>query len=198
MVKIGKVCLNTVDHEFYMIKYEDVYGTRLDLIDRIEDYNPMDTSNVVASYIQDTAIYELGNTRLAKSVLAIEHEAASLFVKEEQTVNVIDGAFVMEISKENPETYVKFYNKLVNGVITNMLYKTAYGSITVDNVSNKGYDIKEKPLNFGTYILRDELINKHKVNAKTEKTGHYSYEELLTKYPEVRHVLDNDYVVASS
>lgn len=169
---------------------------RLDVIGNMANYSSINTLNCIASYYKKSKEHIYGEEHIIREIMRIEHEASILMVPEERSMRFEDKHFILEISKKS-ETGVRFYNKMTDGLIDYQEYQTPLGIISIDriNMESNG-DIT--PINLDAYETIEVVKGDVKGSVRTVKTEWYSYEELLRKYPQVRHVLDNDYVVVRS
>lgn len=202
MLKIGEVFLNTYNEKYAFVWYSDNSSNeRIDVIENLDFYNNLNTSNCVASIINGRDIRVLGDINIITILNRIRTTAAFLHVAEKQDVKVVDGKFVMETSKEQADIDTYYKIRMVNGTIDTEYYKTPEGEITIDTVQNTTYSTTNKPINWEEYELQKSVstdgVSK---KAKTEQAEFRSYEELLRLYPQVSHVLseENDYVVITS
>lgn len=201
MLKIGEVTFNSSNESYSIIWYSDSSSNeRIDLIANISDYNIVDTSNCVASYVRTGNVEKcFGAQNYISSVVKIKMESSLLHVAENKDVCVEDGKFVMNTSKSNEDTGVFYRMKMVNGKIDSEFYQTSAGVINIDQVQDTAYISSDKPINWEEYFNINDMQAVGKRNTvKYQQAEFYSYDELLRMYPQVSHVLNNDYVVISS
>lgn len=170
---------------------------RIDIIDDLSDYNIINTDNCTASFIFDRKIHTLGDYDMIKKLQRIKAEAATMPVAESKTTRFEDGAFYIDISKINNAGTLEYKNTLKNGVLCYEYYRDGENYIEYNEIRVSSTYGSIKPVNYDLYnIENSELVQSLKDDVvSTKSSKFYSYETLLQKYPEVRHVLDNDYVV---
>lgn len=200
MVKIGEVTLKRTGNTYLIVWYSDKSSNeRIDVIENNTEYNPLDTSNCVASLFKGGGSRFYGNSNIPATILRIKSEAAFLPVAEQKSASVKDGKFYMVTSKENVDAGIYYKLEMVNGRIESELYITSEGQIKIDTVKDSTYNHNDHPINWSDYELLSGITRgRDEETVKIEQAEFYSYEELIRKYPQVTHVLDNDYVVASS
>lgn len=194
MVKTGTL---TVDEgSFDVIWYIDGSNERIDLTWDMVNYNPVNTENCYASYLTGSIPMIYGHRGMIQVLQRIKSEASTLLVAETKDLSIVDGQILFNIVKESPNGDTKFHKVLTNGKISEEHYATPEGMLDITNISNALYNHKDKPVNYGMY---EQLQVFRNVNGKKHVTkNYYTAEELLSMYPQVAHVLDNDYVVVGS
>ena len=202
MLKIGTVSLTSQNSEYSIIWYSDKSkNERIDVIEDIADYNGIDTSNCVSSLIVGRDTRQFGDGIITATISRIKQVSSFLRIAEKRDVKVEDGKFIMEISKEQPDIDVYYKIRLVNGETELEYYRTEEGCIEITHFSNNSYTESDRPINWEEYIpLNTISLDGAKRKKKGEQAEFYSFDELLRKYPQVSHVLDesNDYVVIES
>lgn len=201
MLKIGTVSLTSQEAEYNLIWYADKSkNERIDIIEDIDDYSAIDTSNCVASLVVGRDTRQFGDSSIIATISRIKQTASFLRVAEKRDVKMEPGKFIMEISKEQPDIDVYYRIRLVNGETDLEYYRTAEGIIEINNFSNNGYSESDKPINWEEYVVLNTIDIEGGRKQKGTQADYYSYDELLRKYPQVSHVLDpkNDYVVIDS
>lgn len=199
MLKIGEVSLDTSAQHYNIIWYLDkLSNERIDVIEDINKYSNVDTTNCIASYIKGKSEKCYGDRSIISKILKIKYESSFLHVAERKDVRVENGNFIMEITKDN-DTGIQYKVLMVNGKNTSELYKTQDGTVVINAVQDTSYVATDRPINWEDYEDLDLVqSNRPERTIKTEQAEYWSYDELLRKYPEVLHVLDNDYVVVNS
>lgn len=200
MLKIGTVSLGTNEPLLTLLWYTDnAFAERIDVIADVNEYNMVNTGNCIASYIKGSDERYLGNTDIIHSIIGTKMTASMLHMAENRSVGVEGGKFVMNISKDSDDGHTAYRTKMINGRIDSEYYM-ANGVVVEINVTNDQlYDSSSKPVNWEDYLQFHTLTGHSSGDTvKVDQAEFYSYEELLRKYPQVTHVLDNDYVVAGS
>lgn len=199
MLKIGTVSSAT-GKEYSVVWYADnKFNERIDIIEDIEKYDLVNTSNCAASYIKGSDERFFGDRNLLNSVVNTRLKASMLFTAENRNVAVEDGKFVMTISKSNESGTCEYCTRMVNGKTDTEMFRADGILYEVNVVTDQMYDASDKPVNWEEYEVADTLAVPMKGDTvKVGQAEYYSYEELLRKYPQVTHVLENDYVVAGS
>lgn len=200
MLKTGQLTLVTESGKrpFHFYWYSDGPKERLDIIENINNYSPVDSSSCDASYINLGSEKIYGSDYLIKTFFKIRHSVMIAHVKEEQTTRVEDGKFIIEKVKSDNGIGIYYKAKLVNGLLDNEIFATNDGMINI-------YDIQPstalfKPFNVDAYTVFTKITNHATSINNKNKSKFKSYEELLRMYPEVHHVIEppNDYVVVQS
>lgn len=200
MLKTGMVSLDTGTVSYEVIWYEDDSSNeRIDVIGSIENYQMLNTDNCVASYIKGRDERYFGDANIIHKIISTKYTASMLCLPEERAVKVEDGKFIMEISKSDPDIGVSYKIVMVNGRIQEEYYEADGNVFEIFNVEDQIYIANDRPMNWDFYeVLNTVQIEHSNGTVKTDQAEFYSYEELLRKYPEVSHVLNNDYVVIRS
>ena len=200
MLKIGKVKLDTAPNELNIIWMSDKsFNERIDIVENLEAYSDVDTSECVVSYIKDNVEHCYGDVSIITKFMRIKQESTFLHVAEKRDTSVEDGKFVLTITKEAEGTGIKYVRRMVNGNIDYEEFVTTEGVIRIDRVENTAYVSSDRPINWEEYHSYGTVSGI--TNAKTVKVDQAEFrpfEELLRIYPEVSHVLNNDYVVIDS
>lgn len=200
MLKTGTVSLDTGRVSYDVIWYsDDASNERIDVIGNIEDYQMLNTDNCAASYIKSKDERYWGDTDIIHKIISTKYTASMLCVPEERTVNVEDGKFIMEIKKSDPDIGVSYKIVMVNGRIKEEYYEADNNVFQILDVEDHIYIANDRPINWEFYdVLNTIQTSRTGETVKTDQAEFYSYEELLRKYPEVSHVLNNDYKVIRS
>lgn len=195
MLRIGRALLKSLNDEMvYFVWYTGSgAGERLDVIGNIASYSSINTSNCMAAYYRKVKERLFGEEHIIREIMRIEHEASILAAAEDREVKFEDGHFIMEISKQS-DTGVRFYNKMVDGLISYQEYQTSLGIISIDKITVEDSGMVT-PINLDLYTTVEVADGLEGNTKRSVKTEWYTYEELLRKYPQVMHVLENDYVV---
>ncbi len=198
MLKIGEVSFNSSSDRFTVIWYSDsASNERIDVVADLSKYKQVDTSDCVASYIRTGSSEKCyGSQSMVSGVMKIKMESSLLHVAESKNVSVVDGKFVMDISKSNDDAGIIYKMQMVNGKIVSEYYQTSAGIINIDNVQDTAYISSDKPINWEEYFSINDMQNVNtRKTSKYQQAEYYQYDELLRMYPQVTHVLRNDYVV---
>lgn len=198
MLKIGKVHLPSYDiKDLYVYWSSDYSGfTRIDVIEDIEKYSVVDTSNCLLSYYRKGSEFIIGDVKLLKLLLSIKSTAVGLHTTEKKDVSVVDGKFLMTVKKEAPELGVKYEVITEAGEIKSELYETPNGSINILSVVDSN-DSSFTPFNFGNYKPFATLVSSNGLK-KSDSAEFYTADELVRKYPDIVHIYDNDYLIIKS
>lgn len=194
MVKTGTLTVD--DGTFDIVWYVDGSNERIDITWDIVNYNPVNTENCYASYLTGAIPMIYGHRGIVQSLQRIKSEASTLLVAEEKDVSFVDGQILFNIVKESPNGDTKFHKVLTNGKVSEEHYFTPEGSLDITNITNALYNHKDKPVNYSLYEQLQVFRNKN--GKKHVSRNYYTADELLSMYPQVAHVLDNDYVVIES
>lgn len=196
MIKVGRA--NLFGKDYFITMYTDGVHERVDIITDISKYKLLDTSNCEVSMIFDSVAYFYGEKKLIAEVNKIKSQASTLQYPEQQDIKMENGAVIYIISKKDPQDEREFRKELYNGKISVEYFRTEDGYVEFNSISDSRYNYKDKPLNFDEYS-EVGLVTSSGVSTRQHRTTTwYSYEELLQKYPQVMHVLENDYVVVQS
>lgn len=194
MVKTGT--LTTEEYELHVVWYLDGSNERIDVMFDITNYNPVNTEDCYSSFITGAVPMIYGHRSAIQVLQRIKREASTLLVAEKQDVTVEDGTILFNIVKESPNGDTRFHKVLTNGKLSEEHYSTPEGSLDITNISNALYNHKDKPVNYAMY--QQMQVFRNTGGKKHVTKNYYSADELLTMYPQVAHVLDNDYVVIES
>lgn len=203
MQKIGEVYFNTSDTKYVVLWYSDsASNERIDIIEdtNVDKYNFIDTSECTVSYIRSGNVERCyGSENILSAILRMRTESSLLHVAERKDVNVEDGKFVLTITKENDSGDIFYKMRMVNGKIAEEVYQTSIGRLTLSDISDTTYMANDKPINYDYYVVINDVVPMDRAKTvKSQQAEYYPYEELLRRYPQVSHVLDNDYVVVES
>ncbi len=200
MLKIGTVRLDT-ERMYNLFWYnDDAFASRIDVIENLDDYNARNTESCIASYIKGVDERTFGDMRVIDKILHTKLKCATLHMPESRNVSVEDGKFIMNISKESEDGTIRYNTKMINGKIDSEFYKSGDIVIEIGTVSDQTYDPSSRPVNWEDYAKQMTMaeITSSYDTVKVEQAEYKTYEELLRQYPEVTHVLENDYVIAGS
>lgn len=200
MLKIGTVSTGTGNVPYTLVWYTDnAFSERIDVIADISDYNMVNTDNCIASYIKGNTERYLGDTNIIHNIIGTKLKASMIHMAENRSVSVEDGKFVMNIFKETEDGSAQYRTKMINGRIDTEYYKYDGVIVEINATNDQRYDSSTRPVNWDDYEEFHTISAKRSGDTvKTDQAEYYSYEELIRKYPEVTHVLDNDYVIAGS
>lgn len=199
MLRTGRVLLHSNNDEILYFVWYRCGGSfeRVDLIDNMSAYSSINTLNCRASYVKKVKEHTYGDIGLIRQLFKIEHEASVLLASEEKNIRFEDGHFIMEVTKQS-DTGVKYFNKMVDGIVEYQEYTTDIGTVVIDSINMRDNNTIT-PINIDAYDVI-EIDRSSGKTVRSVRSEWYSYEELLRKYPQVKHVLDpiNDYKVIRS
>lgn len=201
MLKIGQVKLHSRADVLYLSWSDDnSLHERLDVIEDLGSYELINTTNCLASVIkQGGREYYLGNDDLIKDIYSIKHEASYVHIPEKKEMKVVDGKFIISITKGSDDLDVYYEKLMENGRVVKEIYKTSVGEILIDSITQDNSTCAVRPVNWGDYELQTTTGKKKGAEViKASTTEFLSYDEILRKYPQVSHVLEEDYVVIES
>lgn len=199
MLRIGQA--NLTDYRsgediFFLWSEGNGVYERLDVIDNLNRYEVINTSNCIGAYWKDSTEKIYGNNDVITTMFRIKHESSLMHAKEEKEVKFEDGKIKMVITKSIPELNLYYEVVMENRDIISEYYQTNEGSLSVFEVNKT--DSNFKPVNIDMYenctTMGDASFNIISVDG----AEFLSYDDLIRKYPQVLHVLDNDYVVIRS
>ena len=202
MLKIGKVSLSAKsDKTYYIVSHSDDLGnSRNDLLEYVEYYHELDSSRALASVIVTGGVqYSMGEVNIMNKASRIINQSVFLTVPERKSAKVVDGKFILEVSKESDDESIMYLAKYESGRLVSEFYKTADGIVEYYQFDKSSYDSKQKPLNWDEYEMEGKVVKESAYKTvKTLQAEFLPYEELLRKFPQVTHVLEHDYVIALS
>lgn len=193
MQKIGIFLLK--NKEYFVYNYSEGAAERIDIFTDVNNYSPFNTESCDVSYIINGTAYIYGNKSLLSEFNKTRNEVSGLLFPEKQDISMESDGLHFIVTKEDPSGLYKYTKELLNGKLVKELFLAEDSSITYTNINESKYNPADKPINFDEY---EELsVIKNTINKRIS-SDHYSYEDLLRMYPQVVHVLDNDYVVIRS
>ena len=192
MVKVGELIVK--NNKYALIWYTDNINERVDIIRDMEFYQPINTDNCQCSYLSGNPSKIHGDRSLLTRFLQIKRDASSLHVPEQRDIKIENGQVIMTVTKEDDAGLFSYVLETTNGKISKEYYKSKEDKILITTVSNTLYNHSDKPVNYSLY---EDLNSLYKATNTVTKSF-YSAEELLRIYPEVSHVLKEDYVVIRS
>lgn len=192
MVKTGNIKIR--DDVYYIVIFTDSVNERVDIFKTPEDYTRYNTEDCVMSYISGNPAKIYGTKSIYMSYLSIKNTVASMHVEEKRETVIKDGRFILNITKTSLDESLSYKLSMVNGRIETEEYYYDNDYLIINDIKNEMYNPTDKPINIGDYLDMNTLYK----TTTTSTTSYYSYDELLQMYPEVKHVLDNDYVVVNS
>ena len=200
MLKTGTVSIDSGQILYNVIWYENDAGhERIDVIKDINSYSIINTESCEASYIKDKDEKYFGDSSLIQQIVGTKYKASMLMMAEKRNVRVEDGKFIMEIMKDDEDIGVFYKIVMVNGRINYERYEADGVLFEITDITDAVYISNDKPINWEYYELLNTIASTRTGETiKSDQAEYYSAEELLRKYPEVSHVLNNDYVVVSS
>lgn len=195
MRRTGTVQLKSQEEPLSVVLSSGDY-LRIDVLEDISYYNPIDTTNCIAAYIRsNNGEFVSGNESIIRSILKIKHEASMMNATEQKSIEKVDGKVRMVRTKELPDLGLSYKIVMEKARNVEEFYQTPDGTISITTVDTTDESLFV-PLNFkNTYNPLGTF------GGKTQRAGgaeYYSEEDLLKMYPQVRHVLDEDYVVIQS
>ena len=199
MQKIGSLTVNGITYN--IILYSDNGSERIDITLNPDAYTYLNTIECEASYIYNGntgSTYVKGERSLISAYQTIKSDAMSLRCEEKSDVELIDGQIVYVLSKKDPSGRIEYTRKVVDAKLNYEEFITEDGMVSFATILDKKYNTKDLPINFNDYERMDLLSTTGYRAASTRTTSYYSYDELLQKYPQVTHVLDNDYVIVEN
>ena len=180
----------------------DSSDEQIDIIENAEDYNMLNTDNCTASYIKGTLVEKiLGDKFLIEKVLRTKTLAQLCNSPEQKDVKVEGGKFVMVISKENPDLGIYYQVVMENGKKVSEYYQAEGTIINLHEISYTTYSSSKRPINYEEYedmVKEFAYADSVRKTVKTEQAEFIPYDELMRKYPQLSHILKNDYVVVES
>lgn len=191
----GKVTLKSSDsNRSYYVVWNSSPGSfeRIDVFSNPSDYNSIDTSSCDASYIRSNSEKIYGSQDLIKSILRIKHESSIMHTSEKTSVDTTNGKLRLVRFKELPDLGLFYKVVLEKAKIIEEYYETPAGTIHITEIDSNNNTVVT-PINISNY-------SEYGSASITKKSSgdFYSYEDLLRMYPQVKHVLEEDYVVARS
>ena len=201
MLKLGQVQLSTSSIPWNVVSYEDNnFNERMDIIHDIELYKKIDTSNCEASYIKGVVEKVYGDISIITTINRIKQEATFLRVPENKEMGIVDGKFTITISKEDAGINCRYKIKMVGGLKVYEYYETSEGFVEYDTITQQSYHSSDRPINYELYETINSIGQRvvHGDTVKVNNAEFYSYDELLRRFPQVAHVLKEDYVVVES
>lgn len=198
MLKIGQVNLNTYDEPLYVF-WSVGKGDfeRIDIIKDVSKYQVINTSNCEAAYLRQGKERIFGKHDIIKKFLKIKHDASMIFASEQRDMFVEDGKVMLTITKEKPELSVKWSNTLKAGKSYKEYYQNEDGYILIEDiteVSNADF----APVNIDDYDVINEVRASGSTVTTRSNSEFLSYDDIMRTYPQLSHVLENDYVIALS
>lgn len=195
MQKFGRVIFQSTKATYNFVWYENSLDfERLDVIEDFSNYNTIDTSSCVAAYYRKNKEMFYGNEDIVKSILKTRHSASLFKAKQEQTVEIKDGAVFITQVKEDTNIGMKYKLVTKNGLIDYEYYETPEAIVEILEVDkNKGSDIP--PINLSDYYTFN--VAGDVVESAGGDAEYYSLDYLRAKYP-IAHIDDNDFVVVES
>ena len=107
----------------------------------------------------------------------------------------------MIISKENTDLDIHYQVIMENGKIKSEYYRAEGTTIDLYEVSQTTYNSSKRPINYEDYedmIKEFAYSEDYKKTVKTEQAEWVPYDELMRRYPQLSHILKEDYVVIES
>lgn len=162
----------------------------------------LNTDNCTASYIKGTTVEKiLGDKFLIEKVLRTKTLAQLCNSPEQRNVKVENGKFIMIISKDNPDLDIFYQVIMENGKTVSEYYKAEGTVINLHEITSASYSSNKRPINYDEYedmVKEFAYANGSTKTVKTEQAEFIPYDELMRKYPQLSHILKEDYVVVES
>lgn len=193
MQKIGVFLIK--DKEYYVYTYSEGAAERIDIFTDINGYTSFNTEDCEVSFIINGTSHVYGNRTLLSEFNRTRTEASTLLYPEKQDIVMKEDGLHFIVTKEDPSGQYKYSKELLNGKIVKEYFLAEDSSISFTNINESRYNPSDKPINFDEY--EEMSVIKNNLTKRTV-ADYYSYEDLLRMYPQVSHVLDNDYVVIRS
>lgn len=206
MQKIGLAIFksSTDSMNAYIAYYtDDLLITRIDLYDDYEKYDVLNTEHCFSAYYKDRNEYYLGDDAYVQRVIKLMSKISIMPGERKQTVDVVDGAAVIELTKtftekngNSEDTYI-FRQVLIDGELTEESYispdiEIKFGKITTS------VDLAVKPVNFVLYEAYGDTLD-FNTSVSYSSAEYYTEEELKLRYPgKLDHLYTYDSVVCSS
>lgn len=185
------------DNVYGIFYYEDNHGTiAYDITDGSRNtYTRINTHDSIASYIDKRKIYIKGKKSLIDTAMKIISDAIHSIGISETRTEKENGIISLVVEKKNPELGIEMKTTTIGLVKNSEFYKTNDGMIlfgTIDVSNKQDYSLPINIIDYTTPEFTKGIVVKNKTS------GHYSYQELLRMYPQVSHVLKEDYGVCQS
>lgn len=194
MQKFGTVYLKKENTTLNLVWHEAVGYERLDVVDDLETYDIIDTSNCEAAYFHKTKELYYGDVSIIKAIFTARTVASNFHAKRTSDFKVENGVVYMTEAKDDDATGCHWKRVMQNGTVAYELYETDVAKVEITNVSQNA-DIVVAPINLNEYVaygVVDELDT-----ASESEVEYYSLDYLKAKYP-IDHIEDNDFLVVSS
>lgn len=194
MQKFGIVIIKGTNQQFNVVWVQNDDGfERIDIIEDLADYNPIDTSNCVASLITKRQDFVYGDIEVIKKMKNAINFIANHHIREERNVTVENGDVVMVLHKEDAKIGIIQHKVLIRGKMTSELYETPEVKIDfVRILEDRGID--SLVVNIGEYNTFSVSKDKYLDNGSSE---YYSEEYLRAKH-NLEHLDNYDFVVVDS
>ena len=183
---------------------DDLLVTRIDLYSDYTKYDVLNTEHCFSAYYKDTNEYYLGDDSYVQKVIKLMNKISIMPGERKQTVDVVDGVVVMELTKTFEErngnltnTYM-FKQTLLDGELTEEVYMSddielKFGKITTST------DLAVKPVNFVVYESYGDVFTNNSSVTSYSTAEYYTEEELRLRYAgKLDHLDDYDMVVCCS
>lgn len=195
MQKYGRVTFLNTNKTYVIVWYEDGLDfERIDVIEDLSEYNPIDTSNCIAAYYKKNKEMYYGEEDIIRGIHRVRSTASIFRAKQEQKLEIKDGKAYITQSKEDVNIGMAYKLVTVNGLVDSEYYKTPDAILEIVEVSkSKGTNIP--PINIDMYNTFNVLSGV--VETGSTEAEYYSLDYLMAKYP-IAHINDNDFVVVSS
>ena len=198
MRKLGVFYNADGTRKYSVISYESAKGSRIDVINEMENYQATSTHDCVASMIITDKTVFYGDIELLETIRRVMSKSALYPAKDNIKPEVAGGAFIYTVSKESEDGAIAYVSKTTNGALSYERYLTEEGDLYFTQYD--AYTAFElKPLN---YVMYTEAFTEAQAShAKPTADGYDDFNTLWNKFPKKRHVLTNpknDYVMITS
>lgn len=195
MQKFGTVSFSKSNELFYLVWYTSIGGVeRIDIIENLNEYDLIDTSDCVAAYFRKTTELVYGDSTVVEELLRTKRNALMFNGKCTQDIDTSSGKF--RVVQEKQDQSIGMYYKVIqeDGYNVYEEYSTPECKIVIDTIkSDSGVDIP--PLNIKQYKTLNSILGS--TEMQVELAEYYSLEHLKAKYP-LAHIEENDFVVVGS
>lgn len=196
MRKFGIVQLKAYEKRYNIVWFSSgINATRFDVIENLEDYNIIDTSNCEAAYIASKgAVKYYGDSELVALILRTIADASTFQAQVEQKMSMTEGVIRITQSKEMEKLSLRWYTIMEFGLVKEEFYETAEAVIVFDSVDSKDNDVM-LPINNSLYVDYGRVNGRLTIDKTVGE--YYSLEYLKARYP-LEHMSQYDFVVVES
>lgn len=198
MVKFGLFTSFETNEQYAIINIQDSKGANvIDITQDAANYSFFNTLNCTACYIFKSREYFYGDRSILNTAMQIMEQVIHFNGITTTKTEMKDGSIFL-IKEKTSENNNMRYKLVMKGLKKDSEeFETEDGSIVFTQIDEEDQSTYNMPINIDYYTTTD--FNKGVKLATSKNTkGHYSYDELLKMYPQVSHVLREDYGVCSS